>query len=355
MREANMRQLCKGNVAVIKGAVLAGCRAYYGYPITPASEIAEAAALYLPEVGGTFIQAESETASINMVYGAASAGVRVMSASSGPGLSLMQEGISYLAGAELPCVIVDVMRGGPGLGNIAPEQSDYFAMVKGGGHGNYRNFVVAPASVQEMADLTILAFELADKYRNPAIVLTDGFVGQMMEPLELEYSEIVPPEKPWAVKGTAETRKNMISSIFLEPDELEEHQRRMEAKYIRAQQTEARWEEHRTEDADLIVVGFGIVSRVLRSAVDEARKQGIRVGLFRPITLWPFPSKALEAVALRAGKVLVVELSNGQMVEDVRLALNGQRPVEFYGRVGGNVPTVEELLAKVEEQVTANV
>ena len=211
-----MRQLCKGNVAVIKGAVLAGCRAYYGYPITPASEVAEAAALYFPEVGGTFVQAESETASINMVYGAASAGVRVMTASSGPGLSLMQEGISYLAGAELPCVIVDVMRGGPGLGNIAPEQSDYFAMVKGGGHGNYRNLVVAPASVQEMADLTILAFELADRYRNPAIVLTDGFVGQMMEPLDLEYREIVAPEKPWAVKGTAETRKNMVSSIYLE-------------------------------------------------------------------------------------------------------------------------------------------
>ncbi|HZC24626.1 MAG TPA: 3-methyl-2-oxobutanoate dehydrogenase subunit beta, partial [Candidatus Binatia bacterium] len=196
-----MRQLCKGNVAVVKGAVLAGCRAYYGYPITPASEVAEAAALYLPEVGGTFVQAESETASINMVYGAASAGVRVMTASSGPGLSLMQEGISYLAGAELPCVIVDVMRGGPGLGNIAPEQGDYFAMVKGGGHGNYRNLVVAPASVQEMADLTVLAFELADKYRNPAIVLADGFVGQMMEPLDLEYREIVAPEKPWAVKG----------------------------------------------------------------------------------------------------------------------------------------------------------
>jgi len=349
-----MRQLCKGNVAVIKGAVLAGCRAYYGYPITPASEVAEAAALYFPEVGGTFIQAESETASINMVYGAASAGVRVMTASSGPGLSLMQEGISYLAGAELPCVIVDVMRGGPGLGNIAPEQSDYFAMVKGGGHGNYRNLVVAPASVQEMADLTILAFELADKYRNPAIVLTDGFVGQMMEPLELEYSEIVAPEKPWAVKGTAETRKNMVSSIFLEPDELEAHQRRMEAKYIRAQQAEVRWEEYLTDDADLIVVGFGIVARVLRSAVDEARKQGIKVGLFRPITLWPFPSKALEAVASRAGKLLVVELSNGQMVEDVRLALNGQRPVEFYGRVGGNVPSVEELLAKIEEQVAVN-
>jgi pyruvate/2-oxoacid:ferredoxin oxidoreductase alpha subunit len=346
-----MRQLCKGNVAVIKGAVLAGCRTYYGYPITPASEVAEAAALYLPEVGGTFVQAESETASINMVYGAAAAGERVMTASSGPGVSLMQEGISYLAGAELPCVIVDVMRGGPGLGNIAPEQSDYFAMVKGGGHGNYRNLVVAPASVQEMADLTILAFELADRYRNPAIVLTDGFVGQMMEPLDLAYREISAPLKPWAVKGTAGTRRNMVSSIVLEADDLEEHQRRMEAKYIRAQETEVRWEEYRTENAELIVVGYGIESRVLRSAVDEARKQGIKVGLFRPITLWPFPKKEIAAAAMRAEKVLTVELSNGQMVEDVRLALNGKRPVEFYGRVGGNVPGVEELLAKIEEQV----
>jgi len=348
-----MRQLCKGNVAVIKGAVLAGCRAYYGYPITPASEVAEAAALYLPEVGGTFIQAESETASINMVYGAASAGVRVMTASSGPGLSLMQEGISYLAGAELPCVIVDVMRGGPGLGNIAPEQSDYFAMVKGGGHGNYRNLVVAPASVQEMADLTVLAFELADKYRNPAIVLTDGFVGQMMEPLALEYREITGPAKPWAVQGTAETRQNLICSIYLEPDALEEHQRKLEAKYIRAQQTETRCEEYRTEDAELILVGYGIVSRVLRSTVDQARRQGIKAGLFRPITLWPFPEKQLQAAALRAQKVMVVELSNGQMLEDVRLTVNGKRPIEFYGRVGGNVPTVEELMAKIEEQVPA--
>ena len=350
-----MRQLCKGNVAVIKGAVLAGCRAYYGYPITPASEVAEAAALYFPEVGGTFVQAESETASINMVYGAASAGVRVMTASSGPGLSLMQEGISYLAGAELPCVIVDVMRGGPGLGNIAPEQSDYFAMVKGGGHGNYRNLVVAPASVQEMADLTVLAFDLADRYRNPAIVLTDGFVGQMMEPLDLEYREIVAPHKPWAVKGTAGTRQNMISSIFLESDDLENHQLRMEAKYIRAQQNEVRWEEYRTDDAELIVAGYGIVSRVLRSAVDRLRQEGIKVGLFRPITLWPFPSKELAAAAMRAEKVLVVELSNGQMVDDVRLALDGKRPVEFYGRVGGNVPSVEELLAKIEEQMPATV
>ncbi len=350
-----MRQLCKGNVAVIKGAVLAGCRAYYGYPITPASEVAEAAALYLPEVGGTFVQAESETASINMVYGAASAGVRVMTASSGPGLSLMQEGISYLAGAELPCVIVDVMRGGPGLGNIAPEQSDYFAMVKGGGHGNYRNLVVAPASVQEMADLTTLAFELADAYRNPAIVLADGFIGQMMEPLDLEYREIVAPPKPWAVQGTAATRKNMVTSIFLESDDLEEHQRLLEAKYIRARQVERRWEEYRTDDAELLVVGYGIVSRVLRSAVDEARKRGIKVGLFRPITLWPFPSPELAKAAMRAEKVLTVELSNGQMVEDVRLAIEGKRPVEFFARVGGNVPSVEELLAKIEEQVTEKV
>ena len=226
-------------------------------------------------------------------------------------------------------------------------------MVKGGGHGNYRNLVVAPASVQEMADLTILAFELADRYRNPAIVLADGFVGQMMEPLDLEYREILSPQKPWAVKGTAGTRQNMISSIFLEADDLEEHQRRMEAKYVRAQQAETRWEEYGTEDAELIVVGYGIVSRVLRSAVDEARRQGMKVGLFRPITLWPFPSKELAARAQTAEKILVVELSNGQMVEDVRLALNGARPIDFYGRVGGNVPSVEELLTKIEEQMPA--
>jgi 2-oxoisovalerate ferredoxin oxidoreductase alpha subunit len=344
-----MRQLCKGNVAVIKGAILAGCRAYYGYPITPASEIAEAAALYIPQVGGTFLQAESEVAAINMVYGAAAAGVRVMTASSGPGLSLMQEGISYLAGSELPCVIVDVVRGGPGLGNIAPEQSDYFAMVKGGGHGNYRNFVVAPASVQEMADLTVLAFELSDKYRNPAVVLADGFIGQMMEPLDLQYRELPLPEKPWAVKGTPETRANLINSIYLEPDELEEHQRRMEAKYSRAK-VEARHELYQTEDADVLLVGFGIVSRVLRSTVEALRKDGVKAGLFRPITLWPFPSQALVEAAEKVHKVIVVELSNGQMVEDVRLALEGKVPVEFYGRVGGNVPSVEELQAQVMER-----
>ena len=234
-----MRQLCKGNVAIVKAAILAGCRSYYGYPITPASEIAEAAALYMPQVGGTFLQAESEVAAINMVYGAAAAGARVMTGPSGPGLSLMQEGISYLAGSELPCVIVDVVRAGPGLGNIAPEQSDYFCLVKGGGHGNYRNFVLAPASVQEMADLTLLAFDLADQYRNPVVVMADGFIGQMMEPLELKYEKFEVPEKPWAVKGTAETRKNLISSIYLEPDDLEAHQRKLEAKYKLAEQLES--------------------------------------------------------------------------------------------------------------------
>jgi len=350
-----VRQLCKGNVAVIKGAIQAGCSAYYGYPITPASEIAEAAALYLPQVGGTFVQAESEVASINMVYGAASAGMRVMTASSGPGLSLMQEGISYLAGSELPCVIVDVVRGGPGLGNIAPEQSDYFAMVKGGGHGNYRNLVVAPASVQEMADLTILAFELADKYRNPAIVLTDGFIGQMIEPLELEERQIHLAEKSWAVTGIRETRNNLITSIYLETDELEAHVRHLAEKYGRAQEEEPRQELYLADDAEVLVVGYGIVSRVLRSAVEQVRKFGLRAGLFRPITLWPFPSKALAAAAARCHSVLVVELSTGMMVEDVRLALDGRVPVEFYGRSGGNVPGAEEirdrLLAKAAEMV----
>jgi pyruvate/2-oxoacid:ferredoxin oxidoreductase alpha subunit len=348
-----MRQLCKGNVAIVKGAVLAGCRAFYGYPITPASEIAEYAALYLPQVGGTFVQAESEVASINMVYGAASAGQRVMTASSGPGISLMQEGLSYLAGTQLPCVIADVMRAGPGLGNIAPEQSDYFQIVKGGGHGNYRCIVVAPASVQEMCDLTMLAFELADKYRNPAIVLCDGFTGQMMEPLEIEDRELTAPAKPWAVDGTAEKRPNVISSIYLEPDEQEAHVRMLEAKYRKCQELETRHELYRTEDAEILLVGYGIVARVLRSAVDQARAQGIRAGLFRPITLWPFPSLALASTAANCRTVLVVELSTGQMVEDVRLAANGKVPVEFYGRVGGNVPSVEEIHHELEHCIAA--
>ncbi len=348
-----MRQLCKGNVAIVKGAIMAGCRSYYGYPITPASEIAEYASLLIPQVGGTFLQAESEVAAINMVYGAASAGERVMSASSGPGISLMQEGMSYIAGAELPCVIVDVVRGGPGLGNIAPEQSDYFALVKGGGHGCYKNIVLAPASVQEMYSLTMLAFELADKYRNPAVILTDGFVGQMMEPLDIEEVEVKLPEKPWAVRGTPETRKNLVSSIHLTTDLLEAHVRKLEKKYQDCEAREQRWETYRTDDADFVVIGYGIISRVLRSAVDHAREQGIKVGLFRPVTLWPFPSEALVKATENAAKVMVVELSTGQLLEDVKLALNGTKPVEFYSRVGGNVPSVNEVYEQLMSRIAA--
>jgi pyruvate/2-oxoacid:ferredoxin oxidoreductase alpha subunit len=240
-------------------------------------------------------------------------------------------------------VIVDVVRGGPGLGNIAPEQSDYFALVKGGGHGNYKNLVLAPASVQEMADLTILAFDLADRYRNPAVVLTDGFIGQMMEPLELHEREIIEPEKPWAVRGTAETRKNLISSIYLEPDELEAHVMKLDAKYKQAAEKEAHHELYCAEEAEVLLVGYGIASRVLRTVVDRARKEGVRAGLFRPITLWPFPADALRRAARKAQMVLVVEMSTGQMVEDVRLSLNGRVNVELYGRTGGNVPLADEV------------
>ena len=346
-----MRQLCKGNVAVVKGAVLAGCRAFYGYPITPASEIAEYAALLIPEVGGTFLQAESEVSAINMVYGAASAGQRVMSASSGPGLSLMQEGISYIAGSELPCVIVDVVRGGPGLGNIAPEQSDYFCCVKGGGHGCYRNIVLAPESVQEMFDLTVLAFELADRYRNPVVIMTDGYVGQMQEPLEIKLRDVNPPEKEWAVQGTRQSRKNLISSIYLEPDELEAHVHKLESKYALARELESRNENYLTDDAEILLIGFGIVSRILRSTVDQLRAQDVKAGLFRPITLWPFPSRQLRETTKHVKSAMVVELSTGMMVEDVKLAVNGSVPVNLYGRVGGNVPAPEEIAAQVTSRM----
>ncbi len=348
-----MRQLCKGNVAIVKGAVMAGCRGFYGYPITPASEIAEYAALLLPQIGGTFLQAESEVAAINMVYGAASAGVRVMTASSGPGISLMQEGISYLAGSELPCVIVDIVRGGPGLGSINPEQSDYFCVVKGGGHGCYRNLVLAPASVQEMFNLTIHAFDLADKYRNPVFVMADGFVGQMMEPLEVKYREITPPDKPWAVKGTTETRKNLINSLYLDADKMEKHLEHLEAKYKVAAATETMSETYMTDDAEIVLVGYGIMSRVLRTTVDMARRQGVKAGLFRPITLWPFPAAELVKATEQARHVVTVELSNGQMVEDVKLSLDGKKPVRFYGRFGGNIPAAEEVAAELFSMVPA--
>jgi pyruvate/2-oxoacid:ferredoxin oxidoreductase alpha subunit len=338
------RQLMKGNEAIAYSAILAGCRAFYGYPITPSSEIAEAAALYLPQVGGVFLQAESEVAAINMMYGAAAAGVRVMTASSGPGVSLMQEGISYMASAELPCVIADVMRAGPGLGNVGPEQGDYLQVVKGGGHGNYRTIVVAPASAQEAVDLTRLAFELADEYRNPAYVLMDACIGQVMEPVEFPREAIAPATPEWAVTGTAETRKHLITSIYLDPPDMERHILKLEAKYRRLEDCRVLAERYRTDDAEIVLVGYGIVSRVLQAVVEQLRTHGLRVGMLRPITLYPFPSEILREIAGHARVFVAVEMSTGQMVDDVRLALNGRRPVEFYGRCGGVVPSAEEVL-----------
>jgi len=347
------KMIMKGNDAVVRGAILAGCRAYFGYPITPASEIAEAAAMYMPLVGGTFLQAESEIAAINMVYGAAGAGMRAMTASSGPGISLKMEGVSYMAGAELPCVIVSVDRGGPGLGNIAPEQGDYHQVVWGGGHGNYRNIVLAPNSAQEMSDFTMLAFELADRYRNPVFVLTDGAIGQMMEPVEFPDEVRAAPFKDWAIGVGERPRRNLISSIFLDADELEAHNRHLMQKYARITAEEVRYESYHLEDAELVVVAFGIVSRVVRSAIDRMRPHGARVGMLRPQTLWPFPEGALAALAAEdhVRGFLSVELSDGQMVKDVKLAVLGAKPVEYYGRQGGHIPAETELVAEFERRL----
>lgn len=338
------RQLIKGNEAIVKAALLAGCRSFYGYPITPASEITESAAEYFPRAGGTFLQAESETAAINMVYGAAAAGERTMTASSGPGLSLMQEGLSYLAGAELPCVIADIMRAGPGLGNLGPEQSDYNQMVKGGGHGSYHNIVYAPASAQEMCDFTVRAFDAADCYRNPVIVLADACIGQMMEPVEFPSPAPPAPRPAWAVQGSAETRSNLITSIHLASQDLERHNQRLMAKYARAAGELPEWRVHRMVEAEIVLVGYGIIGRVLHSVVDLARERGIKAGLIRPVTLWPFPTAFIARTAERVKRFMVVELSDGQLVQDVRLAVGGCRPVAFYGRQGGMVPSPSEIL-----------
>ncbi|GAB4328537.1 MAG: 3-methyl-2-oxobutanoate dehydrogenase subunit VorB [Calditrichia bacterium] len=341
------KELLKGNYAVVKGAILAGCRLYFGYPITPASEIAEAAAYYMPAIGGTFIQAESEVAAINMLYGAVGGGVRALTASSSPGISLKQEGVSYAAGAELPIVVVDIVRGGPGLGNIAPEQSDYNQVVKGGGHGNYKNIVLAPNSAQEMCDLTIKAFDLAFKYRNPAYVLSDGFIGQMMEPVEFPEPRADFPREDWALYGDAESKRNLISSIFLEPDELEEHNRKLQRKYAEIEENEVVYEEYHLDDAKFVLMGYGIVSRMLRTAVEKLRKEGLKVGLLRPLTLFPFPKKQVKELADRGAAFMVAEMSNGQMIEDVKMASEFKVPVYFYNRMGGNVPSAEELIEQI--------
>ncbi|HHY00179.1 MAG TPA: 3-methyl-2-oxobutanoate dehydrogenase subunit VorB [Methanothermobacter sp.] len=344
-------QLIKGNTAVIIGAMYAGCDCFFGYPITPASEVLHEASLYFPKVGRTFVQAESEEASINMVYGAAAAGHRVITASSGPGISLMQEGMSFLAGAELPCVIVDIMRAGPGLGNIGPEQSDYTQLVKGGGHGNYRNIVLAPNSVQEMCDCTMKAFHLAEKYRNPTVVLADGVLGQMVERLNFPSKSIKPVfNESWAVRGNQNTRKNLVTSIFLDFDQLEDFNYRIQDKYLEIIENEVDYEEYMMDDAEIILVAYGISSRVARSAVDQVRKRGIRAGLFRPKTLFPFPAKKLHEIAVkRECKFLSVEMSNGQMKEDITLSIGCLRPVELVNRMGGNLIDQKSIINKIHE------
>jgi 2-oxoisovalerate ferredoxin oxidoreductase alpha subunit len=344
------RQLIKGNSAVIVGALYAGCDCFFGYPITPASEILHDASKYFPKIGRKFVQAESEEAAINMVYGGASAGHRVMTSSSGPGISLMQEGFSYLAGAELPCVIVNIMRAGPGLGNIGPEQADYNQIVKGGGHGNCKNIVLAPNSVQEMCDFTMRAFELAFKYRNPVVVLADGVLGQMIESLEFPKEAVVPEiDNIWTVNGTAETRHNLITSIFLDFNELGAFNEKLQAKYGLIRQNEVDYEEYLTSDASIILVSYGISSRICRSAVDLARQEGIKVGLFRPKTLFPFPEEQLKALADKNCSFISVEMSNGQMIDDVKLAIGCSQPVELVNRMGGNLIALDQIMDKIRK------
>jgi len=347
------KMLVKGNEALVRAAILANCRNYFGYPITPASEIAEASAFYFPLVGGVFLQAESEIGAINMVYGSASSGIRCMTASSSPGISLKMEGISYIAGAELPCVIVDITRGGPGLGNIAPEQSDYNQIVKGGGHGNYKLLVLAPNSAQEMCDHTILAFDLADKYRSPVVIMTDGCIGQMMEPVEFPEALDTVVEKDWAIKATKETAHNLISSIELEADALEKHNIKLQDKYALMEENETLFEEYLADDAEVILMGFGVVSRLIQTAVDDLREMGVKAGMFRPITLFPYPKKALDKYMEKdtVKYIHVFEMNNGQMVDDVRLVSNGRKPVKFYGRMGGNIPSVNEIIEQVMKEL----
>jgi len=342
------KEFIKGNEAVVKGAILAGCTHYFGYPITPASEIAHAAAYYMPPTGGTFIQAESEVSAVNMVYGAAGAGARVMTASSGPGISLKAEGFSYLAGAELPCVIVDVMRAGPGLGNIYPEQGDYNQVVKGAGHGNYKVIVLAPNSVQEMADHGYTAFELAEKYRTPVFILTDAYIGQMMEPVTFPTDIKKVKRFDWAVYGDKESRSSLITSISMSAESLELHNQKLEKKYAQIEKNEVKFEKYRLDDADIVFVAYGISSRIAMSAVDILREKNVKAGLLRPITLFPFPKQACKDAAANAKRIISVELSNGQMIDDIRLAINCKKEVELFNRMGGMVPTVEDLVAFVE-------
>ncbi len=351
MERCERKTLTMGNIAVAEGAIQAGCRAYFGYPITPQNEIPEYLSRRLPEVGGIFLQAESELASINMVLGASAAGTRVMTSSSGPGISLMQEGISFLAGSQLPAVIVNVMRCGPGLGGIKPTQADYFQATRGGGHGDYRTLVLAPNNVQEMFDFTVRAFELADKYRNPVLILADAILGQMKEPATLvpEYPPLDFDKTDWILNGAHQRPARNLRSMYLEDDDQEDLNYVLQRKYERMEQDEPLAEERWTEDAGLLVVAFGTSARVARAAVTQARNEGIRAGVFRPITLYPYPRAALRALGERIKRMLVVEMNCGQMLEDVLAIVPPDVEVRFHGRPGGGVPTPDEILEKIKE------
>ena len=342
------RVLMKGNEAIAEAAIRAGCRHYFGYPITPQTEIAAYMAKKMPKIGGVFLQAESEVASINMVYGAAATGCRVMTSSSSPGISLKSEGLSYIAGSDVPALVVNVQRGGPGLGGIQPSQSDYFQATRGGGHGDYRMIVLAPASVQEMASLTVKGFDLADKYRMTAMILADGTMGQMMEPVSLDFPEPQVIDKPWATTGTDMKREhNVVNSLFLQPDALEKTNFERYERYAYIEQNEALYEEYLMEDADICVTAFGIASRVAKNAINEARKMGIKVGMIRPITLWPFPAAPFKAAADKVKSFISVELSMGQMIEDIKLATECKKPVTLCNRAGGIIPSPDEVLAAI--------
>lgn len=344
------RILTKGNEALAMGAIKAGCRFYFGYPITPQNEVPEYMSRVLPGIDGEYVQAESELAAINMVMGASALGVRSMTSSSSPGISLMQESLSYMAGQELPAVVINVVRCGPGLGGIAASQSDYFQAVKGGGHGDYRLIVLAPASVQEMYDHTMLAFHLADRYRNPVMVLADAVLGQMQEPI-VERDEVPPePRKPWALTGAKGRPMRYLKSLYLKEGELEAHNKVLQEKYREIEKHEVRCEEFVTDDATLILAAFGTSARIARTAVSMARDKGIKVGLFRPVTVYPFPAKRLRSLSEKVKDFLVVEMNTGQMVEDVRLSVSGDSKVEFYGRPGGGIPTPVEILKEIEKR-----
>ena len=340
----------KGNEALAEAAIMAGCNYYFGYPITPQTEVAAYMAKRMPKVGGTVLQAKSEVAAINMVIGVAACGKRVMTSSSSPGISLKSEGISYLAGCELPALIVNVQRGGPGLGGIQPSQSDYFQATKGGGHGDYKLIVLAPASVQEMVDLAFKGFDLADKYRVPAMILADGTLGQMMEPVSLDKGVVNEYDKPWATKGTKyHEGRNVVNSLSLSPAQLEEWNLRRYERYSKMEQEEVLFEEYMMEDAETCIVAFGITSRICKNAITEARKTGMKVGMIRPITLYPFPKEALKKAAKNVKNFLTVELNMGQMVDDVKLAIDCAKPVYFYGRTGGVIMSPEEVLTEIEK------